>query len=383
MAGENLRAFYGESRVQGLRDEIALDNYVNQFNSAFFKNGAVIDLMFVPKRELSQTQHKMLLDAMKKDLQGVDRMFQMFINRFPGEITHPDVKHKDIAFEGLLRLNREKIYAGFGLPPFRGGVMEYANYANALAQDKDFWNNTIRPIINLIEMTFNQWLVRPFFADNLRLRFDMAEVPALKGDPKEQADIIQILVNTGVLTRDEARERLDLPKLTTAEEDAEDAVAQMFIQNMRRRRTAALASLHQITRGGTELWWLDGSHHQAQRLFDVEKYNEDDATLTLPLRAMLYERCQQVGNGGAPSTYRPIDRAAALPLLIRLIQDRNRQHFETLCSMLVAADKSKAGYSRITEQVRHILSDDESRETGRRVSRKIDEWATALTQKKE
>jgi HK97 family phage portal protein len=373
------RPFYGEGRIQGIRDEIAMDYYVNQFNSGFFKAGCLINTMFAPKRELTTVQHKQLLDQLKADLQGVDRMWSLFINKYPGELLSPEIKHKEIAFEGLLRMNREKIFSAFGLPPFRGGVMEYANYANTLSQDKDFWNNTIWPILNVYEVCFNGWLVQPCFDENSRMRFDLSDVPALKGDPKEQAEIMKLLVDAGILDVDEARERLDLPK---KKPENEQPIKKALVKAMQKRRVTALASLHEITHGGRDMFWLDGSEYQGRKIYDLESYNKIDASGALGLRQTLYERCQELGNGSAPHSYLAVDRSPALPLLIRFIQDHNRRIFQNVIYLLNAAVRIKSPYQEIVRQLRINLSDDYAREIGDLVMREIDESAKRIIKTK-
>ena len=200
--------FWGKPRIDPVRVEIEMDYLVNEFNKNFFRNGAALNLMFTPDHDLTDQQHKQLQEAMDADYQGVEKHFKMFINRFGGKIESPDQKHTDIAFLDLLKHDREKIFGVFGLPPFRGGVMEYANYANALAQDKDFWNNTVKQVTAVLEDALNKQLVWPFFGTDVRLAFDYSDVPALRGEPKEQAETFDIYVRNGTLTQNEVREEL-------------------------------------------------------------------------------------------------------------------------------------------------------------------------------
>lgn len=375
------RPFYGESRIQGIREEIALDHYANQLNMAFFRNGGLVDLMFVPKSRLSDVQHKQLLDALKDDLMGVERMFSIFINKYPGELIHPNVKHKDILFGDLLQMNREKIYAAFGLPPFRGGVMEYANYANALMQDRDFWNNTIKPILLTIESAFNRWLVQPMFGMDMRLRFDTSDVPALKGDPKEQAETmklnaeaVKLLVEADVIDVDEARELLEVP--------ARRRTASAALRKMQARRRTALTVLRKVTNGGADMWMLDGSKYQVRKMFDAVQYNEiDAASLALTLRQSIYARACEVGNGSAPKSYAEIDKSPAVSLITRVVQEHNRCLFDDLASTLSIAAKRKVPYIEVARQVQQTLSDSRARSIESAIANEIDEWAATLVNK--
>lgn len=222
--------YHGKPRHHALRDEIAMDHWVNAFNSGYFKNGAVLNLMFTPDNELTEAQHRQLLAAFQAELpQGEKKWFQMLINRFPGKFESPGLKHNEIAFLELLKHNREKIFGGFGLPPFRGGVMEYANYANALAQDADFWRNCIMPITSLLADAWNKQLFWRYFGEEIMMRFSFAGVEALRGTPKEQAEIHKIYVDAGIMTRDEVREELgrkplpesDQPRISPDDRDDE------------------------------------------------------------------------------------------------------------------------------------------------------------------
>lgn len=207
------KPFYGISRINSVRVEIMMDYFANTFNSKFFEHGAALHLMFTPNHDLSDDQHEQLLEAMSADIGGVDQAFKTFINKYAGKFTNAELKHKDIAFIELLHNNREKIFGVYGLPPFRGGVMEYSNYANALMQDLDFWNNTIVPILAVFEATFNKQLIWPIYGTEFRLKFDLSDVPALRGDPLDRAEEYCKYVDSGIMLPNEVREKLDLPPL--------------------------------------------------------------------------------------------------------------------------------------------------------------------------
>jgi HK97 family phage portal protein len=209
--------YYGISRINSVRDEIMMDHFANTFNSKFFENGATLHTWFVPEHDLSEEQHDQLLDLLTSDMGGVENAFKLFVNKFAGKLETADIKHKDIAFGELLRHNREKIFGAYGLPPFRGGVMEYANYANALAQDLDFWNNTIIPILMVFEAAINKQLIWPIYGEEFQIKFDLSDVPALKGDPLKQSVEYKNYVDSGVMTPNEVREKLDLPPLPKEE----------------------------------------------------------------------------------------------------------------------------------------------------------------------
>lgn len=209
---------YGKPRHEAVRDEIYMDWLVNQFNKNFFLNDGMLGVMFTPDKNLTEAQHAQLMEAWKEEAQGVKNAFRIFINRFNGKFTTVDQKHNEIAFAELLKQNREKIFGAYGLPPFRGGVMEYANYANALAQDKDFWLNTVKPIVVTVLEAWNKQILWRYWSDDVEYDADYSAIEALKGDPKQQAEVHKIYLDAGAMTKDEVREQLDMGPLEEEED---------------------------------------------------------------------------------------------------------------------------------------------------------------------
>ena len=205
--------FWGKPRLDSVRVEIEIDQRINEFNVNFFRNGGAINWVFEPDQELSEVQRDQLQDVFAEEIQGSEVAWSILVNRFPGKLKDPGNKHKEIAFREALRFNREKIYGVFGLPPFRGGVMEYANYANALQQDKDFWLNTVMPVTQLIADVLNKQLIWPKYGEDVVLAFNYDEVEALQGDPLDQARVDDIYVKNGTWTQNEVRERMGMEPL--------------------------------------------------------------------------------------------------------------------------------------------------------------------------
>lgn len=287
-----IEPFWGKPRFESVRTEIYSDYLINEFNKNFFLNGATLNLMFVPDKDLTTEQADQVADQFQK-YTGAERAFKLFINRFAGKLQSPEMKHKDIMFGELLKSNREKIFGAFGLPPFRGGVMEYANYANALAQDKDFWLNTIKPLTVMIEDSLNKQLVWPHFGREISLRFDFSEIPALKGEPKERAEVHKIYIDSGVMTPAQVAEELGIeyeaepPKIEPTddeapiptedeEKEAENAILSLFSAQRRKVRSG----LREHTRNGRLMGWLIFEDKCADTLLPLtEELDQSEVTV--------------------------------------------------------------------------------------------------------
>lgn len=109
------------------------------------------------------------------------------------------------------RVLREEILGAFGVPPFLVGIMEYANYANSRQQIANFWVNTVIPLLVLIEETLNQQLLKRFKGD-FWVEFNKRDIPIALEIISEYAQSIVKLVETGVVTINEARELLGIYK---------------------------------------------------------------------------------------------------------------------------------------------------------------------------
>jgi HK97 family phage portal protein len=297
---------WGVPRFEAVRTEIYMDYLVNEFNKNFFINGAALGLMWNPAVKLTEQQHQQMIAGFEAVQRGTPNAFKTLFNMYPGQWSTPDQKHRDIAFGDLLRMNREKIYGAFGLPPFRGGVMEYANYANALAQDKDFWNNTVKPITTIIEDALNKQVIWRFWDRDIKLRCCYDDVPALKGEPLEQMQVDALAISSGIFTVNEVRERRNLKPLKEEpkqlppsednpddvpadeeapipskeeEEDVSNALGSIFRQERHRLRTG----LNDYTASGrfmSRLVWAEGD---AQVLLPVTALYERLASAVVPV----------------------------------------------------------------------------------------------------
>lgn len=331
---------FGVPRIESVRTEIYMDYLINEFNKNFFLNGATLNLMFVPNKNMSQADHEYLIDEMKK-VSGSDRAFKMLINRFAGKLTSPDMKHTDIAFGDLLKSNREKIFGAFGLPPFRGGVMEFANYANALAQDRDFWVNTVNPLTAMIEDAINKQLVWPYFGHEVSLRYDYSEVPALKGDPKERAEVHRIYVDAGVMTPEQVAKEIGIefeavPKddeepgddeapvpTKDEEEEAENSILSLFSAQQRGVRTG----LRELTHGGGMMSALMFEDQSADKLLPLpEELDRAESTVGPALMNAFRVRSggsEGIQNGAVRLALDNINRDTH-KMLVAVLRDGNR-----------------------------------------------------------
>lgn len=198
--------FYGRSGVEPLRNQILTDHYADKYNCNFFKNNATPGTVFMPEgNDLTEEQVEIYRKSFEKNFKGVDNAHKHFVSPIAGTFTQIETSLKDMAFAENMRMNREKIYAVLGIPPSVGGVYEFANYANALIQEKSFWQHTIIPLLKTIEDALTLKLLIAY-GQEYCLRFDLSQVQTLQQDAEIKARTATLLVSGGIITPNEARQ---------------------------------------------------------------------------------------------------------------------------------------------------------------------------------
>lgn len=172
----------------------------------FLSNGA---LPFAVLKLQSPMEREML----EREREKLKAMFGRG-NRFGWMVTSQGVSIEPINTQlrigdlpEVRRTLREEILSVLNVPPAVLGFYEYANYANAREQTKIFWRETVIPLLNLIAETINfQYLskVKP----TLWCEFDLTSIPYTKERLDEVASSLRGLVESGILTINEAREVL-------------------------------------------------------------------------------------------------------------------------------------------------------------------------------
>lgn len=363
--------FWGTGRLQTVQEEVKMDFFVNRFNSNFFKFGATLNLMFTPDNNLTESQHEEILDALNFETEGAPKAFKTFINRFAGKFEYPDQKHKDIAFLELLKHNREKIFGVFGLPPFRGGVMEFANYANALAQDRDFWLNTIKPILTVIEDAFNQQLLWPLYGNTIKLKFDLSGIPAIKGSQTEIEDRLLNLKDKGIVSAEYVRQELGIdedaaPKNddsnetdSTDKDDVENKsrLKDVLFKIYKSQRSEVLDKIKTATCSGYAMSVLCDPESQSKKFYNMITTNKEIRNNVQPLfKELLFEK--GIIKTAGKKVF-DVDDKIIEQLQLRTtlkIEDVVDQNTVLLKIALADADKNKLTYIQLEKRIRKIFS---------------------------
>ena len=125
-----------------------------------------------------------------------------------GRITQLGQTAVEMDFVASRRAIWTEIAAGFGVPLAAMGFTEDVNLANADAMMRQLWENTIIPQLDLIKRQLNHQLASEF-GDDIRLMYDLSNVPALQEDYSEKLANAERLMRLGY-GRDEINQKLEL-----------------------------------------------------------------------------------------------------------------------------------------------------------------------------
>ena len=110
------------------------------------------------------------------------------------------------------KLTREEVTAAYHVPLPMVGILDHATFSNIREQHKQLYQDCLGPLLRMIEDELQDGLLQDFVdVENIYLEFNIAE--KLKGSFEEQASALQVLTGAPVMSVNESRARLNLPRI--------------------------------------------------------------------------------------------------------------------------------------------------------------------------
>jgi len=196
--------YRGVSRLKpALRTMILLRN-MRDFQDNFFKNGAVPGLVLKSPNTLSEKIK--------------ERMIQSWIARYRPDAggrrplildggievdSISNVNFRELDFQSAIEENEKIILKALGIPPI---MLDSGNNANLRPNMRLYYLETILPIVRKINFGLER-----FFG--FEITEDATNIPALQPELRDQSQYYSALVNTGIISPNEARSALNLEPL--------------------------------------------------------------------------------------------------------------------------------------------------------------------------
>jgi HK97 family phage portal protein len=119
---------------------------------------------------------------------------------------------KDAQLIESRKLTREEVASAYHVPLPMVGILDHATFSNIREQHKQLYQDTLGPWFSMLEEDIELQLL-PEFSDSedVYVEFNISE--KMKGSFEEQAVSLRSMTGVPFLSRNEARARLNLPKV--------------------------------------------------------------------------------------------------------------------------------------------------------------------------
>ena len=175
-----------------------LDN-MRRFQDNFFKNGAVPGLVLKSPNTLSDRIKERMLQSWSSRYNPKNGGKRPLILDGGLEVDSlTKVNFKELDFQSSIQANEKIILEAMGVPPI---LLDGGNNANIRPNHRLYYLETILPIVRKMSYAFERYF-------GFELSENVTDIPALQPELRDQAAYYATLVNTGIMTPNEARDQL-------------------------------------------------------------------------------------------------------------------------------------------------------------------------------
>jgi len=207
--------YYGLSPIQAASADIDQHNHAARHNLGLLMNGARPSgaVVFKPKDEtgmnlqLSESQRQQLMTDLNMRFSGANNAGRPMLLEGDFDWKEMGFSPKDMDFLELKNMSARDIALCFGVPSQLVGVPDSQTYNNVSEARLALYEDTIIPLIRRVESDMNEWLA-PRFGDDISIRYDIDSIPAMAERRKKTYENVVQAVREGIISRNEARERL-------------------------------------------------------------------------------------------------------------------------------------------------------------------------------
>ena len=201
--------YRGVSRLKPALRTMQLMVNMRSFQDNFFKNGAVPGLVLKSPNTLSDKIKDRMIAAWQMRYRPDTGGRRPLILDGGIEIdTISNANFKDLDFQTAISDNEKIILKAIGVPPI---LLDSGNNANIRPNMRMYYLETILPIVRKL----NFGLSRYFGFD---ITEDISNIPALQPELRDASAYYTSLVNGGIITAAEARERLGFEEIENTQE---------------------------------------------------------------------------------------------------------------------------------------------------------------------
>jgi HK97 family phage portal protein len=213
--------YYGLSPIMAAAVDIDNHNEINKHNISLLRNGArpTGAIVFRPSDDrgmsiqLTDGQRQQLNDDLRQRFQGSDNAGRPLLLEGDFDWKEMGLSPKDMDYLNQKHIAAKDIALCFGVPSQLIGIPDSQTYANVQEARLALYEETIIPLAKRVESDFNEWLA-PAFGDDIRIQYDYDSIPAMTERRRRIYENVVAAVREGIISRNEARERLGLEPIS-------------------------------------------------------------------------------------------------------------------------------------------------------------------------
>ena len=191
--------YRGVSRLKPALRTMILMRSMRDFQDNFFKNGAVPGLVLKSPNTLSEKIKERMIQSWTARYRPDAGGRRPLILDGGIEIDSvSNVNFKELDFQAAIAENEKIILKALGIPPI---MLDSGNNANLRPNMRMYYLETILPIIRKMNFAMERYF-------GFKLKEDITDIPALQPELRDQSQYYSALVNTGIISPNEARDAL-------------------------------------------------------------------------------------------------------------------------------------------------------------------------------
>ena len=196
--------YRGVPRLSPAARTMNLMSSMRKFQDNFFKNGAVPGLVLKSPNTLSdKIKERMILAWQQRYRPDAGGRRPLILDGGIEVDSISNINFKDLDFQNAIAENEKIILKALGVPPI---LLDSGNNANIRPNLRLYYLETILPIVRKINFAMTRFY-------GFECVENITDIPALQPELSDSSAYYTSLVNGGIITAAEARDRLGFPEI--------------------------------------------------------------------------------------------------------------------------------------------------------------------------
>lgn len=225
----------GLSPVGAARESMGLAMATEEFQARFFGQGARPSAVATIPQWLKQDQRKVARENLTQLLGGLDNAHRLYLLEGGIKLEPWGEPLQDLQFLELRQFQVAEICRLYRVPPHMIADLSKATFSNIEQMSLEFVMYTLMPWLTRFEASANRWLLKPSEQRRFFVRFNVDGM--LRATAKERGEFLGLMVDKGIMNRNEARGKENLNR--SEQPGMDDYTVQMQMQSVSSARNPA------------------------------------------------------------------------------------------------------------------------------------------------